>query len=176
MSPLAPINEACGTWAATHAAYRLFNNPKATPAKILAPHVAETTVRMQAQDEPVLVMQDTVFFSYGKHPKTKGLGPIGKSNAAGERGLIMHNALAFTSSGVALGVLSQSIWARGEIPEEDYVDKIVRLQCTAIEEKESYKWLIALRETQARTPPGVKVVSIADRESDFFEFLTEAQA
>lgn len=130
---------------------------------------------MRVQDEPVLAMQDTVFFSYGKHPKTKGLGPIGKSNVPGERGLIMHNALAFTTSGVPLGLLSQCIWVRGEIPEEDYQDKIVRLQCTAIEEKESSKWLIALRETQARTPPDVKVVTVADRESDFFEFLTEAE-
>ena len=30
-SPTAPINEACGDWASTQAAYRLFNNPKATP-------------------------------------------------------------------------------------------------------------------------------------------------
>jgi hypothetical protein len=33
MSPASPINEACGTWAATQAAYRLFDNSKATPAK-----------------------------------------------------------------------------------------------------------------------------------------------
>ena len=174
-SPSSPINEACGTWAATHGAYRLFNNVKATPAKIIAPHVAETVKRMLAQDEPVLAMQDTVFFSYGQHPKTRGLGPIGKSNAAGDRGLIMHNALAFTTSGVPLGLLSQCIWARGEIPEEDYQDKIVRLQCTAIEEKESSKWLDALRQTKALTPPGVKVVTVADRESDFYEFLAEAR-
>ena len=96
---------------------------------------------------PVLVMQDTVFFSYGTHVKTRGLGPIGKSNSAHDRGLIMHNALAFTSSGVPLGILSQSIWARREIPQEDYQEKIERLQVTAIEEKESSKWLVALRET-----------------------------
>ncbi|MGC2463257.1 MAG: IS4 family transposase [Steroidobacteraceae bacterium] len=174
-SPASPINEACATWAATQGAYRLFNNPKAAPAGILAPHVAETARRMVAQSEPVLVMQDTVFFTYGQHPKTKGLGPIGKGDSPGERGLIMHNALAFTSEGVPLGLLSQCIWARGEIPEEDYQDKIVRLQCTAIEEKESSKWLLALRETQARTPRSVKAVTVADRESDFFEFLAEAE-
>ena len=73
---------------------------------------------------PVLVMQDTVFFSYGRHPKTRGLGPIGKSHAAHDRGLIMHNALAFTPSGVPLGIVSQSLWARGQIPKEDYQEKI----------------------------------------------------
>jgi hypothetical protein len=174
-SPASPINEACGDWASTQAAYRLFDNPKASPAAILEPHIQATVKRMAAQDGPVLVMQDTVFFSYGQHPQTRGLGPIGKCGGAREHGLIMHNALAFTSSGVPLGILSQSIWARREIPEEDYQEKIQRLQCTAIEEKESSRWLLALRETQERTPSGVKVITVADRESDFFEFLTQAE-
>src|ERR1039457_1267285 len=174
-SPSSPINEACGTWASTQAAYRLFNNPKASTAGILKPHREATAQRMAGCGGPVLVMQDTVFFSYGTHVKTRGLGPIGKSNAAHDRGLIMHNALAFTTSGVPLGILSQSIWARGEIPEEDYQEKIERLQVTAIEEKESSKWLVALGETMQRAPSGVPVVTVADRESDFFEFLTQAK-
>jgi hypothetical protein len=174
-SPASPINEACGTWASTQAAYRLFNNPKASPAGILKPHWEATTERMAGCGGPVLVMQDTVFFSYGSHVKTRGLGAIGTSNAAHDRGLIMHNALAFTPLGVPLGIVSQSIWARGEIPEEDYQEKIERLQVTAIEEKESSKWLVALKETVERTPAGVSVVTVADRESDFFEFLTHAK-
>ena len=174
-SPAAPINEACGTWASTQAAYRLFNNPKAGTRAILKPHWEATARRMAGCGGPVLVLQDTVFFSYGTHVKTRGLGSIGKSNAAHDRGLIMHNALAFTTSGVPLGILSQSIWARREIPEEDYQEKIERLQVTAIEEKESSKWLVALRETVERAPAGVPVVTVADRESDFFEFLTHAK-
>jgi hypothetical protein len=174
-SPASPINEACGDWASTQAAYRLFNNSKASTPGILSPHIEATAQRMAGCGGTVLVMQDTVFFSYGTHPKTRGLGPIGKSNNAHDRGLIMHNALAFTTSGVPLGILSQSIWARREIPEEDYQEKIERLQCTAIEEKESSKWLLALRETVERAPSGVPVVTVADRESDFFEFLTQAK-
>jgi hypothetical protein len=174
-SPSSPINEACGTWASTQATYRLFNNPKASPSGILKPHIDATVERMAGHGAAVLVMQDTVFFSYGTHPKTRGLGSIGKSNEAGERGLIMHNALAFTTSGVPLGVLSQSIWARREIPAEDYQEKIERLQVTAIEEKESSKWLVALNETVERAPAGVQVITVADRESDFFEFLTQAK-
>jgi hypothetical protein len=134
-----------------------------------------TVQRMAGHGGAVLVMQDTVFFSYGTHPKTRGLGSIGTSNNAGERGLIMHNALAFTTSGVPLGLLSQKIWARREIPAEDYQEKIERLQVTAIEEKESSKWLVALSETVERAPAGVPVITVADRESDFFEFLTQAK-
>lgn len=175
-SPGSPINEACGDWASTQAAYRLFNNSKASPAAILEPHVQATLRRLSAQDGPVLVLQDTVFFSYGEHPNTRGLGPIGKCSGAREHGLIMHNALAFTSSGVPLGLLSQRIWARQEVPQEGYQEKIERLQCTAIEEKESVKWLLGLRETLERAPSGIKVITVADRESDFSEFICEAQA
>ncbi|MGH8268583.1 MAG: IS4 family transposase [Steroidobacteraceae bacterium] len=174
-APISPINEACKSWASTQAAYRLFDNGRASPEAIRAPHIAATVKRMVACGGPVLVMQDTVFFSYGRHPKTRGLGPIGKSNEAHDRGLIMHDALAFTATGVPLGLLSQTIWARQEVPEEKFVEKVLRLQCTAIEEKESSKWLVALKETVARTPRGVKVVTIADRESDCFEFLTAAK-
>jgi hypothetical protein len=173
-SPVSPINEACGDWPSTQASYRLFNNPKASPRAILKPHRQATIKRMAAVDGPVLSIQDTVFISYLQHSKTKGLGPVGKSNSAAERGLIMHNALAFTTAGVPLGVLSQSVWARGEVPQEEYQEKIERLQVTAIEEKESFKWLVALKETVEHTPPGVQVITVADRESDFFEFITEA--
>jgi hypothetical protein len=174
-SPVSPINEACGDWASTQAAYRLFDNGKASPRAILEPHINKTLQRMVDCDGPVLSVQDTVVISYNQHSKTKGLGPVGKSNSADERGLIMHNAVAFTTAGVPLGVLSQSIWARDEVPREGYQEKIERLQVTAIEKKESFKWLVALRETIARTPRGVKVITVADRESDFFEFITEAQ-
>jgi Transposase DNA-binding len=174
-SPTAPINEACGDWASTQAAYRLFDNSKASPRAILEPHIIETRKRMVACGGPVLSIQDTAFISYNQHSKTRGLGPVGKSNSADERGLIMHNALAFTTTGVPLGVLSQSIWARAPVPQEGCQEKIERLQVTALENKESFKWLLALRETVARTPPGVKVITVADRESDCFEFITEAQ-
>lgn len=133
-SPASPINEACGDWASTQAAYRLFDNDKASPDAIREPHIVATTQRMVACGGPVLVAQDTVLFSYGEHPKTRGLGPIGKSNDAHDRGLIMPNALAFTASGVPLGLLSQNIWARRDVPDEQFVEKILRLQCTAVEE------------------------------------------
>jgi hypothetical protein len=173
-SPASPINEACGDWASTQAAYRFFNNTKVTAAGILKPHLAETMKRLRAQTEAVLVVQDTAFFSYGKHPNTRGLGPIGKGTEY-DRGLIMHNALAFSASGVPLGLLSQRIWARKDVVAEGYQEKIERLQCTPIEEKESSKWLLGLRETIERVPTGVKIVTVADRESDFFEFIAEAE-
>ena len=51
-SPLSPINEECGDWASTQAAYRLFNNGKASPEAIREPHVAATVKRMVACGGP----------------------------------------------------------------------------------------------------------------------------
>ena len=175
-SPQSPINEACRTWADTKAAYRLFDNPKARVQAILAPHVEATRKRVEQIEGWVLCIQDTVFVSYGRHPHTKGLGPIGTSNASHERGLIMHNAVAFTSSGVPLGILSQQIWARDEVSEEEEAqEKIGRLQVTPIEEKESFKWIQGLRETHERVAGKSELFTVADRESDIWEFLTEAK-
>jgi hypothetical protein len=108
-NPGAPINEACWTWSAALGAYRLFDNRKASPEAIRAPHIRETIERVKQVSGSVLVVQDTVFDSCGKHPRTRGLGPIGKSNSAHEQGLCVHNALAFTNSGVPLGILSQNL-------------------------------------------------------------------
>lgn len=174
-SPTVPINGACkGAWAPTKAAYRLFDNEKVTPAALLKPHIDATVRRMVACEDTVLAIQDSVFISYKDHPKVAGIGPIGKDNK--DRGLVMHNAIAFTTKGVPLGILSQRIWARKEISQRTKQEKVARSKSTPTEEKESFKWIEALRQTRQRTPPNVRVVTLADRESDFYDFIAAANA
>jgi Transposase DNA-binding/Transposase Tn5 dimerisation domain len=162
--PTAPINQASDDWYATKAAYGFFANPKATPAELLAPHQECTLERMQAHNL-VLLAQDTTFFNYTHHPATAGLGPIG----GGQRGLVMHSTLAFTPQGLPLGVLAQQIWARPE-PQAAKPKRTRR----PISEKESRKWLQALHETVTLVPEEIRLVTIADREADIFEFLDHA--
>ena len=73
-SPASPINEACGDWASTQAAYRLFDNDKASPEAIREPHIAATAKRIVACGGPVLVAQDTVFFVCFRHACVTGGG------------------------------------------------------------------------------------------------------
>jgi hypothetical protein len=113
----------------------------------------------------VLAIQDTTFLNYTHHPATSGLGPIG----GGQRGLVMHSTLAVTPLGLPLGVLDQQIWAR---PEPERGAK--RTKQRPIADKESHKWLTALRETVSLTPSEIRLVTIADHEADIFEFLAEA--
>jgi len=173
-APLSPINQASENWADSKAAYRLFDNEKIDCKAMLLPHRLGT-VKRAGDNSVVLAVQDTVFVSYGTHPKTEGLGPIGKSNATTDQGLVMHNSVAFTTTGIPLGILSQNIWARAEVPDESRVEKIQRISGTALENKESFKWIVALRETvEAFSSTNCKLVTLADREGDFFQFLAEA--
>jgi hypothetical protein len=163
-NPQAPINQATGDWYATKAAYGFFANPKAQPAELLAPHQERTLERIAAHPL-VLLVQDTTFLNYTHHPATDGLGPIG----GGQRGLVMHSTLAFTPHGLPLGVLAQQIWAR---PETSSIATTRKHR--PINEKESAKWLTALDETVTLVPQEIRLVTIADREADIFEFLDRA--
>jgi hypothetical protein len=167
--PQAPINQASADWAATKAAYRFFENPKAAAKKIFAAHRTRTVQRMEGQSV-VLAIQDTTYLNYSPHPQTTGLGPIGDSRSDAQ-GLILHGTLAVTPEGLPLGLLTQELWARtGYKPQSERERKN-----TAIKEKESYRWLAALQETVAESPSATTVITLCDREADIYEFLIEAQ-
>lgn len=169
--PEYPINQASEDVAATKAAYRLFDNERVTAEGILSPHRDKTLLRMR--DEPVvLAIQDTSFFNFSSHRKTQGLGPIGDSSAK-LQGLLLHSTLAVTPKGLPLGLLWQRCWAR-----EGFRESPEAHEDLPIEEKESYRWVEALRDTAkliSAPREGSMLVTVADRESDIYEFLLEAQ-
>lgn len=167
MKPSAPINQACEDWADTKAAYRLFKNKKVSPEKILSPH--QNRVQERMADYPVVLgIQDTTFLNYTHHPETEGLGPIGTEEQH-LSGLVMHSTLTVAPNGLPLGVLTQHIWARDE---EQGIAK--KRKDRPIEEKESFKWIEALREAVPFIPAKTQFVSVCDREADIYEYLCEA--
>jgi hypothetical protein len=147
----------------------LFDNDKVTAKGVLAPSQQRTAERM-ANHSLVLAVQDTTVLNYSHHPKTKGLGPIGTREQT-LRGVLLHTTLAFTPTGMPLGLLTQEIWARSN--EDNKLTKEQRKN-RPIEEKESYKWLKALEETTSLAPDGCQVVTICDREADIYEFFVQA--
>ena len=167
--PQASINQACEDWAATKASYRLFDNEKVTPAKILQPHQQCTQTRMQAY-ALVLALQDSTYLDFTAHPQTEGLGPLGTPTQQ-LQGMVQHTTLAVTPTGLPLGVLTQAIWTREAEPA---AMSAYEQRKRPIEDKESYKWLTALAETVRLTPPGVQVVSVCDREADVYELFVRA--
>lgn len=165
--PLSPISAACQDWAAVKGAYRFFDNEKVSAENILQPHFDRTVDRMR-DHERVFAIQDTTYLDYTDHPATQGLGPIGTMSQK-RQGLVKHTTLVVSESGVPLGCLTDTVWVREASDQRAGKAK-------PFEERESYKWIQALAQTQTRTPEGVEVITVCDREADIYEFFIQAQA
>lgn len=168
--PTANIPQACGSWARAKAAYRFFNNPKVRKEFILESHFEATAARV-AEEAEVLAVQDTTFLDYSSHPQTQGLGPIGTKSHDKALGLLVHGTMAFTPSGLPLGLIELQSWARD--PEDR--GKSERRKELPIEEKESFKWINSFRQARALQErcPRSRIISVGDRESDIYELFLE---
>lgn len=179
-APESPINQACEDWHETKAAYRFFQNGKADVDRIMDAHRAKTAARATGH-ETILAIQDTSYLVYTHHPKTKGLGEISLKKGKNKdriysRGLVMHTCLAVTDKGTPLGLLDQKIFARELRPDHErrsmggkYIQDVL-----PVEEKESYRWIEALEAT-SKAPIECPVVTVCDRECDFYDFFKAAE-
>lgn len=157
-------------WPAVKGYYRLIDQPadsEVTPAHILQPHRERTRRRMQAQST-VLCLQDGTDVNFTTHPQTRGLGVIGgNQTGAQSRGLHLHSTLAVNPDGLPLGVLRTHF----EAPEPKGQG------AASTEPKKSGRWIEGLRDcvTLAETLPTTRLISVLDREADFYELFAEQQ-
>ena len=160
------IPVACGSWAATIAAYRLLDNESVRPEAIVA-GVAQATVARCPSEGVLLAVQDTTSIDYTSHQATEGLGPL---ESPLKRGVFVHTTLAVTPDGTPLGVLDQQLWAR----DSETPGKRQQRAALPIEAKESAKWLRSVRRSLERVSGGCQVVTVADREADVYEVFALA--
>lgn len=166
---------ASGDLAAVKAYYRFIGLPDAQEAvtmqAMLAPHRQRTLQRMMAQPL-VLCVQDGTELNYTNLAQCQGLGALG-TNQTGARsmGLQLHSTLALTAEGVPLGVLD----ARCQAPLARDADDRRSSANIPIEEKKTFDWIQALRQCEqaAARMPRTRLVSVMDREADFFELFDE---
>lgn len=169
--PNASIPKAMGNWADTQATYRFFKNKRVHVDPMLDSHVEATKERI-AEHEIVLLPQDTTYLNHDSHPQTEGLGPIGSNQNNTAQGIILHDTLALTTDGLALGIVDWQTWTRDQ---EDF-GKGKKRKNKPIDEKESNKWLKsyeALAELQ-KDVPNTTLVSIGDQEADIYEIFERA--
>ena len=176
-SPQSHINKACGDWSETKAAYRFFQNENVNYQDIIEIH-AEMTKERAKEEETILAIQDTAYYNYTHHPKTKGLGVLSRFKGKHKdeiltMGLCMHTTLGITTEGLPLGILDQNISSREELyKEKKELKKKSRNSALPIEEKESIRWLDSMRQTVARfKQENKKIVTIADREADIYDLF-----
>ena len=165
--------------AAVKGYYRLVDRPdesQVTPGNILAPHRARTIARMR-DHETVLCIQDGTDLNFATRPGCDGLGIIGRNQTSSKTlGLHLHLTLAVTGEGLPLGVLrcgfdaprdgDDAITERGAAPGEDANHR----------DKKTQRWLDGLHDVAGAASElsrKTRVVSVMDREADFFELFDE---
>jgi hypothetical protein len=173
---------ACEDWSAAKAAYRFFDNPKVSQEKIIQSHIEATSRRsarlLLTENETLLIIQDTTYFNYAHRPKMQGLGEVSKFTVQhGQEfkssGLILHSALPLSTDGVPLGILNQKLWTRTK-PTGHVTQSGKNITRIPIEEKESFRWIEAMRNVSGMIENRSRVVHVGDRESDIFELFEES--
>lgn len=134
---------------------RILRHEDTTAQDLLAGHVRATAGRCRSHPR-VLVASDTTVVDFTSHPAAEGMGPI--SSQPHQRGFLVHSALALTPEGMPLGLLHQDTWVRPPAASER-------------EDKESGKWLDALRGVEKALPPTKEALLIQDREADVYAFF-----
>ena len=85
----------------------------------------------------------------------------------------MHSTLAINPDGLPLGIVNQKIYSRPEESEErKELKKRTHNITIPIEEKDSYRWIESLQQTNAVFKSlKAKPITICDREADIFIFF-----
>ena len=142
------------------AAYRLCAQEQVTHQAIAQAFRRGTLQLLDETPGDILVLHDTTelnfFMRFSLHAK---LGPLGTGSG---RGYLCHSSIAFTSSGLLIGLTHQILHRRVPVPAgETYGDKRKRRT------RESRLWV---RGTEG-LPADPRLIDICDRGADTFEFL-----
>lgn len=164
------------TWAATgsrnsaKAAYRFFSNSDISKDELLDSISRATVEKMKCADaEWILAIQDTTAVGFGDWKAIEGMGYY---CSAEQKGMLIHSCIAVTDQGIPLGVIYQETNTR-EKPKDDSRTKEQK-RSRPIEEKENFRWLDSMRETLRRISEDIPILTVCDREGDFYEFFSEA--
>lgn len=164
------------TWAATgsrssaKAAYRFFSNSEISKDELLDSISRATVEKIKCADaEWILAVQDTTAVGFGDRKAIQGMEYYCSTE---QRGMLVHSCIAVTDQGIPLGIIYQETNTR-EKPKDDSQTKEQK-RSRPIEEKENFRWLDSMRETLLRMPADIPILTVCDREGDFYEFFSEA--
>ena len=175
------IPMSCQDWASTKAAYRFFSNKNLSEEELLEGHFQSTHKRSKKASGPLLVLHDTSEFSYQRVYQEKiGITHKVASKKIGSQkrtvcGLLMHASLAITTEGVPLGLSALKFWTRKKFKGTNALKNKINSTRIPIEQKESIRWIESLAQSTKRLGNSKNLVHIGDRESDIYEFFSEAE-
>lgn len=158
------IPTAAGSRAATDATYRFLDNVNVLPNDLNEGHHRYTRDLSAQTSGPLLVIQDTTPADFTSPGRNHTLGQLAHAK---HFGFFIHSALAVTEGGLPLGLLHQHVWMR---PPEERGQRAARRQKETAD-KESQRWLDTEQAVVATLPADREVVTISDREADFYDYF-----
>ncbi len=115
----------------------------------------------RAAGRHVLAIQDTTEFNFPRHAASKR--DFGRSGNDRDLGLFLHPTIAVDAAhGGMIGLVGAQVLNRTDA-------KVDTPKQRMIEEKESYRWLLAADEASEMLAGAASVTMVADRESDIYE-------
>ncbi len=137
------------------AAYRLLSNDGVTMEHILESHFEQTVERCRVE-RLVLAIQDTTALNYDGLSGTSGLDDLG-GGGKGTSGILAHVGVAVNAVGRPLGMFVADVDFR------------------QAEGKDSVRWTDGQAQELARACPDTRVVTVCDREGDFWDLISRAE-
>lgn len=154
----------CDDDAEVEALYRFLRNPRVSPERLLAPHVAATEGRCAAAGE-VWVVHDTTDMVFAGEGPRAGLTRL----PGGRHGFVVHATLAVAADGTRapLGVLRLHPWVRPTPrPGKRDADRFKAA------DKESLHWRHGVAAVRTALG-GTSIVHVMDRAADSYELLAD---
>lgn len=156
--------------AAALGGYRLIGNERVDPDAIAEAGFAAVAESAAQGQGDLLAVEDTTSVVY-PHALAAQLGTTSSRPQARQRGYLVHSILLLEAdSERTLGLVEQRRWYRDDA---GHGRKHARKQ-RAYEDKESFKWQQGSERMSARLSPQTlaRTVSVCDRESDIYEYLS----
>ena len=151
--------------------YRLFNN-ESFSEQAIEQSIVQRCGELCA-GRHLLCIQDTTEFNLsGQRGRLKPGSGLGKTSKEDILGFMLHSSLTVDADrGSALGFSYIKLWERKEDAPNRHERKY---QQQPIEDKESYKWIAATKQSRTLLQAAAAITIIADRESDIYDLLTLA--
>jgi Transposase Tn5 dimerisation domain len=136
---------------------------------LIEPHYQQTKKRIEnSETKYILAIQDQMRLNFTKHKAKTELGSIGKAGKTEQYGIIQHSVLCVTDKNEPLGLMDVRFFDYDDI--ETTIDRADR----SLEDKANIHWVEALKTMRQRLGKIEKpIITVADREGDFYEFLHE---
>ena len=167
-SPAESIPASCENWASTKATYRFCDNESVEPSEILSAHKQAQRSRVSGGDE-LLVVSDTTYLTFPRHPAKDGLGDISSSDIDVE-GVKLHTSVGIRPDTQQMtGVIDQQVLVEDQQADTDY---ITNGRDDPIPVENQYeRWLHGDRATLDWISEDVRPIFVHDRGGDAFSLF-----